>query len=477
MYSMDQPNILDTSNIQNISDASLTDMSSQISDLPKKKFNTMMYIGLAVILLIIIGAIIYIIVRQQSIKPKIVVTSNITPELSPQTTSNTASSDASATNNNSSQSSAATTDNTVNSGTNSATLSDTPPSDTPPSDTPPSDTSQSNTLSSTNTSESTTSSNTIVIPEESLVHNFVSTGINNVKCSLIPNCTLTQGTGDRNVLNNVLYTSQLKNGSPLPMIMLGISLFDSDKNKSKECNVVAQNMNNIGFGLNTQISGSTFMYGLSTSWLAISNKFAGLIQSKIINVDCNPIKNKNSVNNAPFSLTFDKPFAGTPLIFMAFTKIDTENSKNQKIFISNIQSSPTGVTGTVSRWDKSQVYGASVACIAVDPISSVSMTNQLYKLYNVQTGISNNVLTNSSLAKNNADIGTRSFVTDILFVVPYTTIPSVSVALTGMSTSNKSNERINIYADNITPTGFKLNIQTWSNSYVGKANVSWMAYA
>ncbi|KAF8594579.1 hypothetical protein BDV93DRAFT_565266 [Ceratobasidium sp. AG-I] len=64
----------------------------------------------------------------------------------------------------------------------------------------------------------------------------------------------------------------------------------------------------------------------------------------------------------------------------------------------------------------------------------------------------------------------------ISFDRPYAKQPKMVVWIQDLDVSNSDNCRIKTYASNVTTTGFTLNVETWGNTKVNSAKVTWVAH-
>lgn len=69
----------------------------------------------------------------------------------------------------------------------------------------------------------------------------------------------------------------------------------------------------------------------------------------------------------------------------------------------------------------------------------------------------------------------RAHRTSIRFEQSFKRPPVVQVALTGFDASNATTLRLRVRAEDITTSGFDLVAETWLNSQVWSAEVSWLA--
>lgn len=69
----------------------------------------------------------------------------------------------------------------------------------------------------------------------------------------------------------------------------------------------------------------------------------------------------------------------------------------------------------------------------------------------------------------------RSFVLDVVFDSPFSTIPVVHLGLTGFDMDRRESSRITVKAMNVTEFGFQAVISTWDASRVFSAEFNWLA--
>ncbi|WP_455212738.1 H-type lectin domain-containing protein [Kaarinaea lacus] len=80
-----------------------------------------------------------------------------------------------------------------------------------------------------------------------------------------------------------------------------------------------------------------------------------------------------------------------------------------------------------------------------------------------------------TLAQENASEGSRTFVSSVLFDVPFSNVPIVHVGLSGFDIDQRDSARISVHAEAITSNGFDMRIKTWRNTRVYQVEVSWIA--
>lgn len=72
--------------------------------------------------------------------------------------------------------------------------------------------------------------------------------------------------------------------------------------------------------------------------------------------------------------------------------------------------------------------------------------------------------------------GKRVYDVYVAFKVPFSVTPEVTTAISSLDISNSHNARVTCSANNITPYGFSIRIETWGDSIVYDVGVEWIAY-
>ena len=69
----------------------------------------------------------------------------------------------------------------------------------------------------------------------------------------------------------------------------------------------------------------------------------------------------------------------------------------------------------------------------------------------------------------------RVFTYSVTFERAFATAPLVHAAIAGFDVENQDSARLRVRAENITPTGFVISVETWLNTRVWSVDVSWLA--
>ena len=72
--------------------------------------------------------------------------------------------------------------------------------------------------------------------------------------------------------------------------------------------------------------------------------------------------------------------------------------------------------------------------------------------------------------------GARQSRKSVQFATTYKTPPHVQVAMSMWDISNKTNNRVDLQAENITTTGFDIVFRTWNDTQVARVRVDWTAF-
>ncbi len=69
----------------------------------------------------------------------------------------------------------------------------------------------------------------------------------------------------------------------------------------------------------------------------------------------------------------------------------------------------------------------------------------------------------------------RSFIVEVVFDSPFSTIPVVHLGLTGFDMDRRESSRLTLKAENVTESGFLAVISTWDASRVFSVEFNWLA--
>ncbi|MEP3346893.1 MAG: H-type lectin domain-containing protein [Litoreibacter sp.] len=70
--------------------------------------------------------------------------------------------------------------------------------------------------------------------------------------------------------------------------------------------------------------------------------------------------------------------------------------------------------------------------------------------------------------------GPREHRFDVKFAENYATVPNVMVSIAMWDSDTKTNQRMDIAAENISESGFELVFRTWGDSRVARVRANWM---
>lgn len=72
--------------------------------------------------------------------------------------------------------------------------------------------------------------------------------------------------------------------------------------------------------------------------------------------------------------------------------------------------------------------------------------------------------------------GARQSRKPVSFAMAYKSPPHVQVAMSMWDISNKTNNRVDLQAENITTTGFEIVFRTWNDTQVARVRVGWTSF-
>ena len=69
----------------------------------------------------------------------------------------------------------------------------------------------------------------------------------------------------------------------------------------------------------------------------------------------------------------------------------------------------------------------------------------------------------------------RTFVLDVVFDSPFSTIPVVHLGITGFDMDRRESSRLTLKAENVTEFGFQAVVSTWDASRIFSVDFNWLA--
>jgi hypothetical protein len=158
------------------------------------------------------------------------------------------------------------------------------------------------------------------------------------------------------------------------------------------------------------------------------------------------------------SMEISTPFHATSIpIGISTLNIDRNTNIRIKAFVSNATSECSKAAVHLDAWHDTILYSAG--CTWLD-ICKHDRDFQYGKFSAV------------NLSQNHTHSSTY-----ITFEKPYASVPKIVVWLQELDIDRRYNWRVKAYAENVTTTGFTLNILTWASTILYKATASWIAHS
>lgn len=155
---------------------------------------------------------------------------------------------------------------------------------------------------------------------------------------------------------------------------------------------------------------------------------------------------------------FDKPYASAPKIVVWLKELDVSNKANCRVKASASDITATGFTLTIDTWADTTMYTATATWIAYPSNRS-----------NITSG---NLSTSDIRSWDKAQLQNGK---NIEFDRDFECPPRVLVALNGLDVSNRTNLRIKTVAKDITAQDMTLSIDSWFDTTIYWAGVSYLA--
>lgn len=256
--------------------------------------------------------------------------------------------------------------------------------------------------------------------------------------------------------NNTHHFTSCNPGTFLP---IGLNHVDLGKQGNARLNAYVDNAkpvdNNLSaFSAHIHVDtwADTVLYDAGCSWLDVSQHSTDFQVGTWSIGDCNgaeksiPITFKKSYDQAP------------PQIIVWIRTIDIDKGANARVHAYATDVTTTGFKLHVGTWHhETHIYDTHVSWIAV-PTNRPNLTAGV-----VNTGH----LKSDSPTKG-------KFIKDIVFDKAFKRAPHVAVALNKIDSSNQANMRLSTHVENVTPQGFKLVIETWSDTVIYDSGVGYV---
>jgi hypothetical protein len=159
------------------------------------------------------------------------------------------------------------------------------------------------------------------------------------------------------------------------------------------------------------------------------------------------------------AVVFAQPYPAPPTLALGLTEIDIGNNANVRIEAAAGDVTTTGFTTSLNAWADTTLYSAGSTWLEVAAADT-----------DFQVGTFN---TQEDHPWNQPQLATSR---RINFARAYAAPPEVIVWLNELDVDNKANVRVSTYVSGIDASGFTVHIDTWADTVLNSAGVTWIAY-
>jgi serine/threonine protein kinase len=159
-------------------------------------------------------------------------------------------------------------------------------------------------------------------------------------------------------------------------------------------------------------------------------------------------------------IAFTHPFSAPPALPLGLMAMDIDRKANIRISAYTNNVTKDNFQINIDSWYDTVLYSGGCAWLEIAPNNN-----------DFQWGQFN---TEEDHPWDHPQMNTTKRIT---FPRVYTGLPRVVVWLNQLNMSNSANWRVNVYATDISQTGFTLHIDTWEDSILYSAGVTWIAYS
>lgn len=157
--------------------------------------------------------------------------------------------------------------------------------------------------------------------------------------------------------------------------------------------------------------------------------------------------------------SYYKKYDSVPQLPVGITSLDISQTKNLRVLATTSEATTDKFKAILETWADTILYSASMTYLEKSPAFDY-----------IQTGVYNTEETRpwrEFREKTSKRIN---------FATPFSSPPKVVTWLQALDMKEGTNWRVTVYATDIDSTGFTINADTWGNSVLYMAGVTWLAY-
>ncbi|EIN06658.1 hypothetical protein PUNSTDRAFT_115184 [Punctularia strigosozonata HHB-11173 SS5] len=156
---------------------------------------------------------------------------------------------------------------------------------------------------------------------------------------------------------------------------------------------------------------------------------------------------------------YHKKYDSVPQLPVGLTSLDADKGANIRIRALTSEATTESFKASLQSWADTTLYSASMTYL-----------EKSARFSHIQTGVYN---TQETRPWNQPQL-TQSKRID--FAVPFAAPPKVITWLQALDMGNKKNWRIKVYPSDIDARGFTIHVDSWADSILYSAGVTWLAY-
>jgi hypothetical protein len=243
----------------------------------------------------------------------------------------------------------------------------------------------------------------------------------------------------------------------IPGLVVGLNWLDIDAGHNIRVKAQALSLDQEKFIANINVWSDTVLYSAGMTWLEIGPRFQ-FVQCGTFDTNGISLESQLQAQNSK-TVTFSTPFHAPPKVVCFLQSVDMGKGKNWRV-----RAYPSDITDksfkiNIDSWADTVLYHASASWIAY-PAEQPGVASGRFSTGDIRPW--------DEVQKDNSST--------VEFSQPFSKAPKVFMALDELDYDAAKNLRLRLSTSEISPTGLRWHLQTWSDSVMYQAGASYFLW-
>ncbi|KZV90877.1 zincin, partial [Exidia glandulosa HHB12029] len=248
-------------------------------------------------------------------------------------------------------------------------------------------------------------------------------------------------------------------GDAAPTLALGLNCLDVGNNANLRVNAFADNVSASSADVHIDTWADTTLYAAAVTWFTVPAGNSDFQTGSFCTEDDHAWDHPQQ--KTARQITFTRPYAAPPKVIVWLCRLDLDRSTNYRVTATGTDVTTTGFTLHLDTWADTKLYSATASWIAY-PANRANITSGTYSITDVRPWDK----------PQSVNAGRIQFPSGC-FQDGHT--PQVFHAFNSLDVDRKANVRVKLGADNVGKDGFDWHIDSWADTVLYSAGVSYIA--